>query len=133
MFIALAVAFISSHVAACSCSQGSFPLDQQQAIIHSAKMKAGLGMWVTVEEKDIKITKSYPTLWEKVNFSGFKGTSCETFGPNKESHFYCSNSFKAKYDVIVRDNKSLCIVNVIAKSNTRRVKATAIKKKCESI
>lgn len=133
MIIAFAVVFISNHVIACSCSEGSFPLDQQEAIIHSAKMKAGLGMWVIVEDKDIKITKSYPTLWEKMNLGGFKGTSCETFGPNKESHFYCSTTFKAKYDVIVRNNKSQCTVNVMAKSNTRTVKATAIKKKCESI
>ena len=129
--LGLGFIFFYNNAQACSCDSNSAPLDPSDAIIKVARIKAALGRGSQVKAEEIEAIKSYPTLFERLNLDSFKGTSCETHGPNGESHHYGSGSEKADYKVVVFNGKTTCTIIVKAKADRHSVSARAISKICE--
>ncbi len=116
-FIISLMTLVSASTAiACSCSE--YTLNPRESIKEVIEQRIGHGYKL---DKSIKLdmVKAYPTLAERTNLYGFKGTSCEVFGPQDESLFYCSGRIKADYEVVVKN----CVYTVQAKSTYTKVKA----------
>lgn len=131
--LGLGFIFFNQNAQACSCESNSGPLDSSAAILKVAKIKAALGRGAQIKTEEVEVIKSYPTIYERLNLTGFKGTSCEVHGPNGESHHYCSNSEKIDYKVVVFNGKTNCTIIVKAKADRNSVSVRAISKTCEEI
>ena len=117
---------LSANQAAQACSCSDYPLDPTAAITRAAKMAAGFGRATSIDvENGIKQIKVYPNLGEFLNIEHFKGSSCEVFGPNHESLFYCATTRRADYEVTVKSRAAKCTVTVHAVSKLKSISARA--------
>lgn len=123
ILLAISLTILSSNTFACSCSD--YPMAHDEVILEAIEQKLGYKTKIDFKT-DVEAIKAYPTLAEKLNLSGFKGTSCEVKGPQNETLDYCSP--RAKYDYIVKAEK--CIFVVQANSNSKEAKAKIKKMNC---
>ena len=128
----LAILFTVDYAHACSCS--SYPL-YPEAAIKSAVTNAIDGGRST-KIISIEPIKAYPSLLEKLNIEGFKGTSCEVIGPNNESLFYCSSRIKTDSKVIATKwvsptQEVMCTVIVRSVAKYTSVSAKVIAQTCK--
>lgn len=122
----------NSKAEACSCGYGSWPIDPTDAIIGAAIPASGGGRSTKIDKQnDIKLVKVHPTLLEKLNIDGFKGTSCEVHGPNGESLHYCMWKRTEDFKVTVHRHNGTCDLIIRAKTTTRSAKARVIENNCK--
>lgn len=108
---------------ACQCDK--YPVSHREVINNTISKEIGEKISLDFRN-DVEAIKAYPTLVEKVDLFGFRGTSCEVTGPQGEFLYHCINRVKYDYKVVLNN----CEFIVRAKSNYKRAKAKLIAKTC---
>lgn len=129
--VLLSIVLFPNLSQACSCETGTWPLDPTEALISNARKASRYGRSSKVDaEKDIEVIKTYPSIWERLNWIHFKGTSCEVKGPNGESHFACSGRDKADYRITVHSGSQSCQMILRAFGTPKTLKIQVIANGC---
>jgi len=109
---------------ACQCEK--YPLSHGDVIKKVVNKKFGQEVKLDLRQ-DVTAIKAYPSIVEKLDLFGFRGTSCEVSGPQGESLYHCIN--RVKYDYLVKVGS--CELIVRAKSNYKKAKAKVVSTTCK--
>ena len=119
--------FALSQSHACSCGESKAnPLSVIEQVVRNEF--STFDHFAMDATREIVMIKAFPSVYEKLNLTGFKNTSCEIKGPEGESLDYCSSSRKADFEVKIAAKG--CSMVVRARYTTHSVSAKVIKSNC---
>ncbi len=125
LLIASFLVLFASYTHACSCSE--YPLDHDAAI--ESYIMNRYDHFVELKEEDVQWIAYYPSILERIEYPGMRGTSCEGRGPNDEIMLHCSNSRKSDYKIKLQRRK--CEVVLRVKSTFTNISIKELSSTCK--
>lgn len=120
---------------ACQCDYGDSPLKDETPAIESAlKKKFGDNIEISRDRLgslETKWIKAYPFLEDRLFAREFRGTSCESRGPNNEELLPCSNRYKNDYEMSLKlASGKTCKAVIQVKITTKKAQAKVLSTDC---